>query len=127
MEERDGGLVGFELRDASRAGSQVTFQVGVHLSRQMMLDEVGQEPHKIGAAAFVLHRRLVWTRGTIPLEPPRKKGEGADGSFSFFPDRSFDITSGPRSLLSQKSYPIHIEKRGLRNHLLPLSPSVRPW
>src|SRR3954471_4453481 len=34
VQERDGGLIGLELRDAARAGRQVPLEIGVHLRRQ---------------------------------------------------------------------------------------------
>src|SRR5690606_17938644 len=43
VEERDGGLVGLQLRHAAGAGRQVALERLVHPRRQLMLDEVGQQ------------------------------------------------------------------------------------
>lgn len=51
-EQGDGRLIGLELRDAARAGRQVPLEVGVDLLGQMMLHEVRQKAHEVGAAAF---------------------------------------------------------------------------
>ena len=47
MEERDGGLVGPELRHAAGAGRQVALERLVHPWRQLMLDEVGQQTDQV--------------------------------------------------------------------------------
>src|SRR5512140_457482 len=39
VEERDGGLIGLQLRHALRAASQMPLQLVVHLLRQVALDE----------------------------------------------------------------------------------------
>jgi hypothetical protein len=52
VEQRHGGLIGLELCDAPGARSQVPLQFRVYRRRQMMLHEVRQEAHEIGAAAF---------------------------------------------------------------------------
>ena len=52
VEQRDGRLIGLELRDAAGARGQVPLQFRVYRRRQMMLQEVRQEAHEIGAAAF---------------------------------------------------------------------------
>jgi hypothetical protein len=52
VEQRHGRLIGLELRDAAGAPGQVALQFRVYRRRQMMLHEVRQEAHEIGAAAF---------------------------------------------------------------------------
>jgi len=54
-EERDRRLVRFQLRDAARAGGEVTLEIGVLLRRQVMLDEVREKPDEIVAAASLRH------------------------------------------------------------------------
>lgn len=62
-EERNRGLVGFELRQAPRALREVCFEVGVDLGRELSLDEVRQKAHEPGTplhpfyltATFPLH------------------------------------------------------------------------
>ena len=49
VQERDGGFVRLELCDATRAGGQVTFQLGVHVRWKVMLDEVHEETDELGA------------------------------------------------------------------------------
>jgi hypothetical protein len=50
-------LVGFQLRDAARACRKMTLESGVHLGRQVMLDEIREKPDEIVAAAFLWHGR----------------------------------------------------------------------
>jgi hypothetical protein len=52
VEQRHGRLIRLELRDAPGARRQVPLQFRVYRRRQMMLHEVRQEAHEIGAAAF---------------------------------------------------------------------------
>jgi hypothetical protein len=63
-EQRYGRLIGLELRDAAGACRQVPFQFRVYRRRQMVLHEVRQEAHEIGAAAFFGH---VFELGTLVL------------------------------------------------------------
>jgi hypothetical protein len=39
----------------------------------------------------------------------------------------FRFNLQPSTFNLQKSYPIHIENRGFRNHSLPVVPSRNPW
>ena len=52
MEERNGRLIGLELRDAAGTGGEVPLQIRVDLRRQMVLDEIREETHEIGAATL---------------------------------------------------------------------------
>ena len=79
VEQRDGRLVGFQLRDAARACGQVTFESRVHLGRKVMLDEIREKPDEIVAAAFLWHgqyqlRFSPWGRSNYP-NPKRRKPE----------------------------------------------------
>jgi hypothetical protein len=58
MQERDGGLIGLQLRDTAGAGGQMTLELGVDAGGKMMLDEISEEPDDIVAAAFLRHGRL---------------------------------------------------------------------
>jgi len=53
-------LIGLELRDAAGARGQVPLQFRVDRRRQMMLHEVREEAHEIGAAAFFWHSVSDW-------------------------------------------------------------------
>jgi hypothetical protein len=64
VEQRHGRLIRLELRDAPGARRQVPLQFRVYRRRQMMLHEVRQEAHEIGAAAFFGH---VFELGTLVL------------------------------------------------------------
>jgi hypothetical protein len=58
MQERDSRLIGLQLRDAAWARGQVTLELGVDAGREMMLDEISEEPDEIVATAFLSHERL---------------------------------------------------------------------
>jgi hypothetical protein len=53
VEERDSRLIGLELGDAARTLREVALQLRMHCGGQVMLDEIRQQSHEVGAAAFV--------------------------------------------------------------------------
>jgi hypothetical protein len=53
VEERDGGLICFQLGDAAGAPGEVPLQIRMDRRRQMVLHEVRQQAHEIGAATFM--------------------------------------------------------------------------
>lgn len=58
MEKRNRGLIGLQLRNATRARGQMPLELGVDAGRQVMLDEISEEGDDIVAAAFLSHERL---------------------------------------------------------------------
>ena len=78
MQERDGGLVSFELGDAAGARGEMPLQFRMDRRRQMMLDEIGQQAHEISAAAFLSHVvrgsvRAGCSRIAAPEKTPRSR------------------------------------------------------
>jgi hypothetical protein len=56
-EKRDRGCVRLQLRLALRALREMSFELGVHVRRQLTLDEVGQQAYEIVTAFSVRHRK----------------------------------------------------------------------
>ena len=54
-EQRNGRLIGFQLRNAAGTGGEVALEIGVLLRRQVMLDEIREKPDEVVAAAFLRH------------------------------------------------------------------------
>jgi hypothetical protein len=50
-QERDGGLIGLELRETAGAFREVLLQLLVDLRRELVLDVVRQEAHDVSATA----------------------------------------------------------------------------
>src|SRR5687767_1659056 len=48
-QQRDGRFIGLELRDAAGTRRQVTLERGVNTWRQLVLDEIGEQPHQLPA------------------------------------------------------------------------------
>lgn len=53
LQQRERGLVGLELRDASGTLGEVAFKIGVHVGRQLMFEIVREQPDDVGAGAIV--------------------------------------------------------------------------
>ena len=61
-------MVGLELRDASRARGQMSFEFRVDVWWKMLLDKVRQEPDEIVAASLVAH-------GQVSVPGPQVSGQ----------------------------------------------------
>ena len=50
--KRERRFVGLELTDAAGALGEMTFEFGVDVGRELMLDEIGEKSDELGARAF---------------------------------------------------------------------------
>ena len=73
VKQGNGGLVGFQLRNAARTRREMPFEIRVDVRRQVTLDEVGEKPDEIVAAAFLRHSRSsAQVRGLPSVSPKRE-------------------------------------------------------
>ena len=75
MQQGNGRLVGFQLCDAARAGGKMPLQIRVYVGRQMMLDEVREQPDEIVATPFLRHNQ-----SSAPVRGLRLSRQSAEGT-----------------------------------------------
>ena len=70
LQQRERGLVGFELRDAAGTLGEVAFQIRMHLGRQVMFEIVREQPYDVGAGTVV---RRMGHRGSRRVSTPNSQ------------------------------------------------------